>query len=105
MAAKLLSGDEVIILTGKDKGKRGIIKSIESKNKLIIERINLMKIHKKSIPTLNKVGGILIKEAPIHISNVAIYNKNTGKADKIGFKLHEGKKKRFFKKNNQFIED
>ncbi|MEI4220109.1 MAG: 50S ribosomal protein L24 [Candidatus Dasytiphilus stammeri] len=103
MAAKIRSGDEVIVLSGKDKGKHGTVKRVLSIDKVIIEHINLIKIHQKPIPALNKVGGVIIKESPIHISNVAIYNKITGEADRIGFKWHQGKKKRFFKKNNEYL--
>ncbi|WWO96538.1 MAG: 50S ribosomal protein L24 [Candidatus Dasytiphilus stammeri] len=103
MAAKIRSGDEVIVLTGKDKGKHGKVKRVLSIGKVIVEHINLVKIHQKPIPALNKAGGVIVQESPIHISNVAIYNKRTGKADKIGFKWHQSNKKRFFKKNNQYL--
>ncbi|WWO96253.1 MAG: 50S ribosomal protein L24 [Candidatus Dasytiphilus stammeri] len=103
MAAKIHSGDEVIVLTGKDKGKHGRVKRVLSIGKVILEQINLIKKHQKPIPALNKVGGVIVKESPIHISNVAIYNKITGKADRIGFKWHQGKKQRFFKKNNEYL--
>ncbi|WWO98826.1 MAG: 50S ribosomal protein L24 [Candidatus Dasytiphilus stammeri] len=103
MAVKIRTGDQVIIITGKDKGKCGKVKKVLSSNKVIVEGINLFKHHEKAIPTLNRTGGIRLKESAIHISNVAIYNVKNGKADRIGFKLKQGKKIRFFKSTNQII--
>ncbi|WWO99857.1 MAG: 50S ribosomal protein L24 [Candidatus Dasytiphilus stammeri] len=104
MAAKIHKGDEVVIITGKNKGKRGKVKRILDSGKIIIEGINLVKHHEKASPTLNKPGGIVLKESPIAISNVAIYNIKTGKPDRIGFKFDQGRKKiRFLKSTNQII--
>ncbi|WWO99996.1 MAG: 50S ribosomal protein L24 [Candidatus Dasytiphilus stammeri] len=103
MASKIRKGDEVVIITGKNKGKHGIVKTIVSSEKIIVEGINLVQHHQKSIPTLNKPGGIILKESPIQISNVAIYNAKTGKPDRIGFKLQQGKKVRFLKSTNQIL--
>ncbi|WWO97462.1 MAG: 50S ribosomal protein L24 [Candidatus Dasytiphilus stammeri] len=105
MAAKIRQGDKVVILTGKNKGKHGKVKSVLSSDKIIVEGINLVKHHQKAIPTLNRPGGIILKESPIHISNVAIYNTKTGKPDRIGFKLKQGKKMRFLKSSNQIISE
>jgi len=104
MASKLRRNDEVIILTGKDKGKKGIIKNILSLNKVIINGLNLVKKHQKPIPSQNKVGGIIEKEAPIHISNIAILNPESNKSDRIGFRFEKGKKVRFFKSNKKTIQ-
>ncbi|AYN24577.1 50S ribosomal protein L24 [Buchnera aphidicola] len=103
MALKLRRNDEIIILTGKDKGKKGIIKNILPSNKAIINGLNLIKKHQKPLPSQNKNGGILEKEAPIHISNIAIFNPESSKADRIGFRFEEGKKVRFFKSNKKTI--
>ncbi|QCI25131.1 50S ribosomal protein L24 [Buchnera aphidicola (Rhopalosiphum padi)] len=103
MALKLRRNDEIIILTGKDKGKKGIIKNILSSNKAIINGLNLIKKHQKPLPSQNKNGGILEKEAPIHISNIAIFNPELSKSDRIGFRFEEGKKVRFFKSNRKTI--
>ncbi|WP_295164118.1 50S ribosomal protein L24 [uncultured Buchnera sp.] len=103
MALKLRRNDEIIVLTGKDKGKKGTIKNILSSNKAIINGINLIKKHQKPLPSQNKNGGILEKEAPIHISNIAIFNPELSKADRIGFRFEEGKKVRFFKSNRKTI--
>ncbi|PPI87872.1 50S ribosomal protein L24 [Candidatus Pantoea edessiphila] len=103
MATKIRRNDEVIILTGKEKGKRGKVKNVLISGKIIVDGINLIKKHQKPISSLNKPGGIFEKEAAIQISNVAIFNVNTGKADRIGFRFEDGKKVRFFKSSNEVI--
>ncbi|CUX95724.1 50S ribosomal protein L24 [Candidatus Mikella endobia] len=104
MAAKICVNDEVIVLAGKDKNKIGKVKTIFSNGKSIITGINLIKKHQKPMPTLNKLGGILQKEAKIDISNIAIFNVITNKADRIGFKIENNKKKvRFLKSNGKII--
>ncbi|QCI21790.1 50S ribosomal protein L24 [Buchnera aphidicola (Hyadaphis tataricae)] len=103
MASKLRRNDEVIILTGKEKGKKGIIKHMLSSQKAIINGLNLVKKHQKPIPSQNKIGGIVEKEAPIQISNIAIFNPESNKADRVGFRFEEGKKIRFFKSNGKII--
>lgn len=101
MAQKIRLGDTVIVITGKHKGKHGIvIKMLKSKNKLIIQGINLVTKHCKPRPELNLPGLIVETEAPLHISNVAIYNKNIGKSDKIIFLRQNKKKIRIFKSDN-----
>ncbi|MDT9587644.1 MAG: 50S ribosomal protein L24 [Candidatus Arsenophonus melophagi] len=104
MATKIRCDDDVIVLTGKDKGKRGKVKQVLASRKVIVEKINLVKKHQKPLPALNQPGGIIEKEAAIDISNVAIFNVNTGKADRVGFRFQEGKKVRFFKSNSKTIE-
>ncbi|WP_392552273.1 50S ribosomal protein L24 [Orbus wheelerorum] len=103
MAAKIRREDEVIVLTGKDKGKRGKVKSVLSTGKVVVEGINLVKKHQKPVPALNQDGGIVEKEAAINVSNVAIYNDATGKADRVGFRMEDGKKVRFYKSTNETI--
>ncbi|WP_392561369.1 50S ribosomal protein L24 [Orbus sturtevantii] len=103
MAAKIRREDEVIVLTGKDKGKRGKVKSVLSTGKVVVEGINLVKKHQKPVPALNQDGGIVEKEAAINVSNVAIYNNATGKADRVGFRIEDGKKVRFYKSTNETI--
>ena len=103
MAAKIRREDEVIVLTGKDKGKRGKVRSVLSTGKVIVEGINLVKKHQKPVPALNQDGGIVEKEAAINVSNVAIYNSATGKADRVGFRFENGKKVRFYKSTNEII--
>ncbi|WP_333609587.1 50S ribosomal protein L24 [Arsukibacterium sp.] len=104
MASKIRRDDEVIVLTGKDKGKRGkVTKVILDENRVYISGVNLVKKHQKPVPAINQPGGIVEKEASIHVSNVAIYNSKTGKADRVGFRFEDGKKVRFFKSNNEVI--
>ncbi|WP_294954264.1 50S ribosomal protein L24 [uncultured Gilliamella sp.] len=103
MAAKIRREDEVIVLTGKDKGKRGKVRSVLSTGKVIVEGINLVKKHQKPVPALNQEGGIVEKEAAINVSNVAIFNPARGKADRVGFRIEDGKKVRFYKSTNELI--
>lgn len=104
MAAKIRKGDEVIVLAGKDKGKRGEVEQVlVEANKVIVKGINIVKKHQKPNPYLQQEGGIVEKEAALDVSNVAIYNAETGKADRVGFRFEDGKKVRFFKSNNQVI--
>lgn len=101
---RLLKGDEVIIITGKDKGKRGTISSFTGSDKVLVDGINLVRKHVKPNPMTGEQGGIVSKEMPIHISNVALYNSETGKADKVGFKVENNKKVRFFKSTNKAVD-
>lgn len=104
MALKIHRLDHVVILSGRDKGKTGIVQFIlTSKSKVIVKGINIIKKHQKGVPAQNINSSIIKKEALIHISNVAILNPETKKADRIGFKCIAGKKVRFFKSNNQVI--
>ena len=104
MARKIRRDDEVVVLAGKDKGKQGkVLKVLASDDRLIVEGVNLVKKHQKANPQLNEPGGIIEKEAAIHVSNVAIVNPQTGKADRVGFRFEDGKKVRFFKSNNELV--
>ena len=104
MAAKIKRDDEVVVLAGKDKGKQGkVLKVLTDKNRVIVEGVNVVKKHQKPNPALGESGGIVEQEAAIHISNVAILNPETGKADRVGFRFEDGKKVRFFKSNNAII--
>jgi len=103
MAAKLKRDDEVIVIAGKDKGKTGKISTVLANGKLIIEGVNTVKKHQKPNPQAGVTGGIIEQEAPIEVSNVAILNSATSKADRVGFRLEDGKKVRFFKSNNELV--
>jgi large subunit ribosomal protein L24 len=104
MAAKIRRDDEVIVLAGKDKGKRGKVLSVVTESgRVFVEGVNLIKKHQKPVPQLNQAGGIVDKEASIDVSNVAIYNSETGKADRVGFKFEDGKKVRIFKSTGKTI--
>ena len=102
---KLKKGDSVIIISGKDKGKKGEILRVVEPDKLVISNINLAKKHVKPNPNKQETGGILEREMPMHISNIMILNPLTKKADKIGFKkLEDGKKVRIYKSNQEVID-
>jgi large subunit ribosomal protein L24 len=104
MASKIRLNDEVVILAGKDKGKSGkITKVLTAEGKVFVEGINLIKKHQKPVPQLQQPGGIVEKEAAINVSNVAIKNSASGKADRVGFRIEDGKKVRFFKSNNELV--
>lgn len=104
MAAKIIRDDEVIVIAGKDKGKRGkVIQVLKDENRVIVEGLNMVKKHQKANQFTQQEGAIITKEAPMDVSNVAIYNPETGKADRVGFKFEDGKKVRFFKSNNKII--
>jgi large subunit ribosomal protein L24 len=102
---KIKSGDEVIVITGKDKGKTGKVVRIIDGERVVVENLNLAKRHTKGNPMKNTQGGIVDKEMPIHISNVALFNPLTNKADRVGIKtLEDGKKVRFFKSNKEVVD-
>ncbi len=104
MASKIRRDDEVIVLAGKDKGKTGkVTKVLVEDSKVYVEGVNLIKKHTKPVPQLQQPGGIIEKEAPLHVSNVAILNPKSGKADRVGFRIEDGKKVRFFKSDNELI--
>jgi large subunit ribosomal protein L24 len=105
MASKIKKGDEVIVTTGKDKGKRGTVMKVFDDDRIIVENVNMVKKHTKPNPQKGEPGGILDKEMPLHISNVALYNPVTGKGDRVGFKfLEDGKKVRVFKSNQEVVD-
>lgn len=102
---KLKHEDEVIVIAGKDKGKRGTISRLVGHNKVIIAGVNMVKRHTKPNPNLGQPGGIIEKEAALHISNVAIFNPQTNAADRVGIQLSDdGAKKRVFKSDGQDID-
>ena len=100
---KIRTGDEVIVLAGKDKGKRGRVQLRKDDQYLVIEGINLVKKHTKPNPMKGSTGGIVDKAMPIHQSNVAIYNAATGKADRVGIKVDGDKRVRVFKSSGEEI--
>jgi len=100
---KIRKGDEVIVLAGKDKGKRGRVVLRKDDEHLVVEGINLVKKHTKPNPMKGATGGIVEKAMPIHQSNVAIYNSATGKADRVGIKVDGDKRSRVFKSSGEEI--
>jgi len=102
---KIKKGDQVVVLTGKDQGKTGAVVRVTSNDRVVVENINMVKRHTKANPNKGVAGGILDKEMPLHISNVALFNPTTEKADRVGFKtLEDGRKVRFFKSNGEVVD-
>lgn len=103
--AKLRKGDEIVVRAGKDKGKRGTVLSVSADDHVLVEGINLAKRHMKPNPQRGTSGGIVEKEMPIHISNVALYNAMTGKGERIGYKrLEDGRKVRIYKSTGEVVD-
>lgn len=100
---KIKRDDEVIILAGKDKGKRGKIRRVLDDNRVLVSGINMVKKHTKANPQAGVAGGILENESPIQISNVAIFNPSTKKADRVGIKVDGDRKVRIFKSSGEEI--
>ena len=103
---KIKKGDDVIVITGKDKGKRGTVSRVSLEdNRVLVDGINMVKKHQKPNPAAGAPGGIIDKEMPMAISNVALFNPATGKADRVGIKqLEDGRKVRFFKSNGEVLD-
>jgi len=102
---KIKKGDNVVVIAGRDKGKRGDVTRTIGLDKLLVAGVNQVKKHQRPNPMKNQQGGIVAKEMPIHVSNVAIWNPVTKKPDRIGFRtLQDGRKVRFYKSNGEQIE-
>jgi len=102
--SKIRKGDEVVVTVGKDKGRRGTVSALLD-GRVIVENLNMVKRHTKPNPQRNIPGGIVQKEASIHLSNVMLWNAATNKGDRVGFKvLADGRKVRFFKSNNEVVD-
>jgi len=101
---KIKKGDEIVVITGKDKGKRGTVLGRVGEEHVIVEGVNRAKKHVKPNPIKGVAGGIVDKDMPIHISNVALFNPATKKADRVGIKqLDDGRKVRVFKSNGELV--
>ena len=102
---KIKKGDDVIVITGKDKGKRGTVLRVVDAGHVLVEGANRVKKHQRPNPMKNTTGGIVDKEMPLHVSNVAIFNPGTKKADRVGTKrLDDGRRVRYFKSNGEVID-
>ncbi len=102
---KIRKGDQVIVVTGKDKGKRGTVLRVAGDDRVVVENINRVKRHTKPNPAQNQTGGIIEKEMPIHVSNVALYNAVSGKGERVGIKtLEDGRKVRIFKRSGEVVD-
>jgi len=104
MMEKIRKGDEVIVITGKDKGKRGTVKMRVDAERVIVDGVNRARKSVKPNPVKGVTGGIVDKDMPIHVSNVALFNPAIGKADRVGFKiLEDGRKVRVFRSNGELV--
>lgn len=102
---KIKKGDAVVIRTGKDKGKQGTVAQVLKDNKVLVKGINQVKKHQRGNPNAGVQGGIIDKEMPIDISNVGLFNPETKKADRVGFRfLDDGRKVRYFKSTDQVVD-
>ena len=102
---KIKKGDTVAVLTGRDRGKRGTVVRVYADDRVLVEGVNLVKRHTRPNPQAGIAGGIVEKEAPLQISNVALYNPMTQKPDRVGIReLEDGRKVRFFKSNGEVVD-
>ena len=102
---KIRKNDQVVIITGKDKGRRGSVMQVLATGKVLVKGVNVVKKHQKPNPTLGVQGGVIEKEMPVDASNVMLVNPTTGSGDRVGFKLLEdGKKVRVFKSNGECVD-
>jgi len=102
---KIRKGDQVIVISGRDKGRRGAVVQVLADGRLLIESVNVAKKHTRGNPQQGKPGGIIEKEVPLHASKVALFNPASKKADRIGIKtLTDGKRVRFFKSNGEMLD-
>ena len=103
---RLKKGDEVIVLTGRNRGQRGNVRSVDAANeRVVVEGVNIVKRHTKPNPQKGMTGGIIEKEMPVHVSNIALFNPVTGKGDRVGVKrLEDGRKVRVFKSTGEVVD-
>ena len=102
---KVRKGDDVIVTTGKDKGKRGTVLRRVDKDHVVVEGVNRVKKHQRPNPMKGQTGGIVDKDMPMHVSNIALFNPQTQKADRVGVKsLEDGRKVRVFKSNGEMVD-
>jgi large subunit ribosomal protein L24 len=102
---RIRKGDEVIVIAGKDKGRRGTVLRVYDDGRVLVENVNIVKKHQRPNPSAGVPGGIVEKESPIHASNVMLYNGAAERGDRIGYRtLGDGRKVRFFKSNNEVLD-
>jgi len=102
---RLCKGDQVIVISGKDKGRQGTVLKVMADDHVLVESINMVKKHTKPNPMQGVEGGIVDKEMPLHVSNVMLFNPVTNKGDRVGFKvLEDGRKVRYFKSNGEVVD-
>ncbi len=103
---KIKKGDDVLVVAGKDKGRRGkVTRVLRDTDQVVVENVNMVKRHIRANPQRGQSGGIQEKEAPVHVSNVQLYNPRTGKGERVGIReLEDGRRVRFFKSDNELVD-
>jgi len=102
---RIRKGDEVVVIAGKDKGRRGTVLRVVDDERVLVENVNVVRRHQRPNPARGVPGGIIEKEAPLHVSNVMLFNPATDKGDRVGFRvLGDGRKVRYFKSNNEVVD-
>jgi large subunit ribosomal protein L24 len=102
---KIRKGDDVIVIAGKDKGKRGTVLRVVDAEHVVVEGVNKVRKHQRPNPMKGIAGGIVDKEMPLHVSNVGLFNPATQKADRVGIRqLEDGRRVRYFKSNGEVID-
>ena len=102
---KIRKGDEVVVIAGKDNGRRGTVLRVYTDERVLVEGVNVAKKHQKPNPNMGVPGGIVDREMPLHISNVMVYNPQTKKGDRIGIRtLEDGSRVRYFKSNQEVVD-
>lgn len=102
---RIKQGDEVVVITGKDKGRRGNVIRVYDDERVLVEGVNIARKHQKPNPNAGVPGGIIEKEMPLDISNVMVYNASAGKGDRVGIRsLADGRRVRYFKSNNEVLD-
>ncbi|MYE13919.1 MAG: 50S ribosomal protein L24 [Gammaproteobacteria bacterium] len=101
---KIRQEDQVIVIAGRDKGKRGEVVRVLDDDRLVVAGVNLVKKHQRANPQANQQGGILEREAPIHVSNVAIYNEESDRPDRVGIRVEDGRRVRYFKSDGSLVD-
>ena len=102
---RLRKGDQVVVISGKDKGRQGTVLNVMADDRILVESINMVKKHTKPNPMQGVEGGIVEKEMPLHVSNVMLFNPVANKGDRVGFKtLEDGRKVRYFKSNGEVVD-
>lgn len=102
---RIRKGDQVVVVSGKDKGRQGMVLKLTADDRVLIEAVNMAKKHTKANPMQGIEGGIIEKEMPLHISNIMLFNPMTNKGDRVGYKvLDDGRKVRYFKSNGEVVD-
>ncbi|MDE2089223.1 MAG: 50S ribosomal protein L24 [Gammaproteobacteria bacterium] len=102
---RIKKGDQVIVIAGKDKGRRGTVLRVPADDRVVVENVNMVKRHTRPDPNRGAAGGIVEKEMPVHVSNVMLYNPVAKKGDRVGFRvLEDGRKVRYFKSNGEVVD-